>query len=63
MTIEQTFDKLNNIQYLRVIDLLERGVNLNELSEGLGLSLYETIVFITEWYQYNKLINVLVEQK
>lgn len=50
--------KLNNVQYLRYLHLQELGVNFFKLAECFDLSVEDTIVFLTEWYQYNKILEI-----
>ena len=45
----------------RVGNLLKAGVNFQILSEGLGLSLKETVKFLIEDYQYEKTMKYLVD--
>ena len=46
----------------RVGNLLKAGVNFQMVSEGLGLSLKETVKFLIEDYQYEKTMKYLAEQ-
>jgi len=50
---------LTPLQAERVKDLIDLGTNFNKVSEAIGLSLYDTMVFFTEDYQYKKLLLTL----
>lgn len=45
----------------RVGNLLKGGINFQMVSEGLGLSLKETVKFLIEDYQYEKTMKYLVD--
>jgi hypothetical protein len=49
--------ELTNVQYLRLLHLIELGVDLEKTSEALHLSQMDTVEFLTEWYTYTKIVD------
>ncbi len=49
--------ELTNVEYLRLIHLIELGVSLEMTSEALSLSEMDTVKFLTEWYTYTKIVD------
>ena len=49
--------ELTNVEYLRLIHLIELGVSLEMTSEALSLSEMDTVKFLTEWYTYRKIVD------
>jgi len=49
--------ELTNVQYLRLLHLIELGVDLQKTSEALHLSEMDTVEFLTEWYTYTKIVD------
>ena len=49
--------ELTNVDYLRLIHLIELGVSLEMTSEALSLSEMDTVKFLTEWYTYTKIVD------
>jgi hypothetical protein len=45
--MENTLKQLTNIEHLRYIYLIDEGVDFPQLAEGLGLTILNTIKFMT----------------
>lgn len=52
--IDNLINNLTNVEYLRLIWYIENGVDLQGVSEGIGLPLEATIKFLTEEYTFNR---------
>jgi len=53
----ETMKQLSNVQYLRVIALMEQGVDFETLSNEMNMSIHECIIHCTEWEQFQNLCN------
>ena len=50
---------MNEIKNERVSNLLKLGVDFNKVSLGIGLTVESTIKFLTEDYQYERIIKTI----